>query len=236
MAVITTLELNYERKLEIVTAGLTKEHSNLLEKIPREDALTIMDYMISLNTEVNPSVNYRKDIIKCSTKFVTFCCNSFHSKERTNLKQLDRKDVLAFLDSLRKSEIIDPLHRWIGTYNLYRVHLIRFFKWLYSPDIEPDKRPKPSVVENIQQLKRKEKSVYKPTDMWTSEDDSLFLRYCPSKRMKCFHTMAKDTSCRPHELLKLRIKDINFKITPDKYQYSELMVKWKNRKQIFSID
>ena len=182
MAVITTLELNYERKLEIVTTGLTKEHSNLLEKIPREDALTVLDYMISLNAEVNPSVNYRKDIIKCLTKFITFCRKSLYSKERTNLKQLDRKDVLAFLDSLRKSEIADPLHRWIGTYNLYRVHLIRFFKWLFSPDLEPDKRPKPPVVENIQQLKRKEKSIYKPTDMWTSEDDLLFLKYCSSKR------------------------------------------------------
>ena len=104
---------------------------------------------------------------------------------------------------------------------------MRFFKWLYSPDIEPDKRSKPSVIENIQELKRKEKSIYKPTDLWTSEDDLLFLKYCPSKRMKCFHTMAKDTSCRPHELLKLRIKDVNFKITPDKYQYAEVLVNGK---------
>jgi len=51
---------------------------------------------------------------------------------------------------------------------------MRFFKWLYYPDIEPDRRPKPSVIENIHQLKRKEKSIYKPTDLWTSEDDSLF--------------------------------------------------------------
>ena len=130
MTVVTTLELNFDRKLEIVTASLTKEYSNLLEKIPREDALTVMDYMISLNTEVNPSVNYRKDIIRCLTKLIAFDSNSFYSKKRTNLKQLERKDVLAFLDSLRKSEIADPLHRWIGTYNLYRVHLIRFFKWL----------------------------------------------------------------------------------------------------------
>jgi hypothetical protein len=56
--------------------------------------------------------------------------------ERTKSQTLERKDVLAFLDSLRKSEITDPLHKWIGTYNVYRVHLIRFFKWLYSPDLE----------------------------------------------------------------------------------------------------
>jgi integrase len=224
---VTILETNFDRKVKIVTAGLSKEFSCLLrDKITREDSLTVMDYMISLNAEVNPSVNYRKDIIKCLTKFCRYK-QSFYSKKRANLKQLDRKDVLAFLDSLRKSEIVDPLHRWIGTYNLYRVHLIRFFKWLYFPDIEPDKRPKPQIVENIQQLKRKEKSIYKPTDMWTSEDDLLFLKYCPSKRMKCFHMMAKDTSCRPHELLKLRIKDVNFKITSDKYQYAELIVNGK---------
>ena len=182
--------------------------------------------MISLNTEVNPSVNYRKDIIKCLTRFCHHK-DSLYKKGGSNFKQLDRNDILAFLDSLRKSEIVDPLHRWIGTYNLYRVHLIRFFKWLYFPDLEPDKRPKPPEVENIVQLKRKEKSIYKPTDMWTTEDDLLFLKYCPTKRMKCFHVMAKDTSCRPHELLKLRIKDVNFKITPDKYQYAELMVNGK---------
>jgi hypothetical protein len=59
-------------------------------------------------------------------------------------------------------------------------------------------------------LKRKETSIYKPTDLWTTEDDLLFLKFCPSKRMKCYHAMARDTSCRPHELLKLRIKDIVF--------------------------
>jgi hypothetical protein len=63
------------------------------------------------------------------------------------------------------------LHKWIGTYNLYRVLLIRFFRWLYYPDIEQKKRPKPSIVDNTPQLKRKEKSRYKPTDLWTTEDD-----------------------------------------------------------------
>jgi integrase len=197
--------------------------------------------MISLKTEINPSDNYRKDTIKILAKFIIFCRrameerktgNSSYSEGRTesgrkSLKQLDRENILAFLDSFRKPEASDPLHKWIGTYNLYRIHLLQFFKWLYSPDIEPDRRPKPSLVENIPQLKRKQKSIYKPADMWSSEDDLLFLKYCPSKRMKCFHTIAKDTSCRPHELLKLRIRDVNFKITLDKYQYAEVLVNGK---------
>ena len=196
----------------------------MLRRIPQEDAMTVMDYLLSLKSEANPSVNYRRDIIKCLTKFIAFCRGaSGISKE---LKRFDRKDVLAFLDNHRKPEAADPLHQWIGTYNLDRTHLIRFFKWLYGPDIEPNKRPKPAVVENIQKLKRKEKSIYKPTDLWTSEDDLLFLKYCPFKREKCFHMVAKDTSCRPHEILKLKIRDITFK-TSDRHQYAEALVNGK---------
>jgi hypothetical protein len=65
------------------------------------------------------------------------------------LKELERDDVLAYLDSLRKSESSDSLHKWIGTYNLHRVHLLRFFKWLHSPDIEQRKRPKPPLFMNF---------------------------------------------------------------------------------------
>jgi hypothetical protein len=41
------------------------------------------------------------------------------------------------------------------TYNLYRSLLLHFFRWLYYPDVEPGKRPKPTVMENIPQLKTK---------------------------------------------------------------------------------
>jgi hypothetical protein len=71
--------------------------------------------------------------------------------------------VLEFLDSFRKPVSVDTLHQWIGTYNTYAIYLMRLFKWLNSPDIEQNKRPKPSVIENIPQLRRKEKSIYKPT-------------------------------------------------------------------------
>ena len=183
-----------------------------------------MDYLISLKAEVNPSDNYRKDIIKCLTKFCRFTFD--FSKSKRKLKQLKREDVLAYLDSYRKPEASDPLHKWIGTYNLDRIHLIRFFKWLHYPDIEPGKRPKPPVVENVPKLKRKEKSIYKPTDIWTSEDDLLFAKYCRFKRDRCYHMIAKDTSCRPHEILKLKIRDITFKTTGN-YQYAELLVNGK---------
>ena len=39
--------------------------------------------------------------------------------------------------------------------------------------------------------------------------------------------MSRDSAARPHELLKLRIKDIVFKLTPDKKQYAEIQLNGK---------
>jgi hypothetical protein len=64
-------------------------------------------------------------------------------------------------------------------------------------------------------------------DLWSPEDDSLFLKYCPNPRDRCYHAMSRDSAARPHELLRLRIKDVVFKLTPDKKQYAEILVNSK---------
>jgi integrase/recombinase XerD len=46
--------------------------------------------------------------------------------------------------------------------------------------------------------------------MWDAKDNLMFLRYCPDPRDKCYHAMETDIAARPHELLKLRIKDVEF--------------------------
>ena len=191
----------------------------------KENAMTICDYISSLRSEINSSDNYRKVVVMLLCDLSMFFNNNTKS-----FNEITRQDLLSFLDSRRKPEDVDPLHKWIGTYNTYRIHLMRFFKWLYFPDIEPGKRPKPPVIQNIHQLKRKEKSIYKPTDLWTAEEDALFLKYCPNPRDRCYHAMSRDSAARPHELLKLRIKDVVFKLTPDsngKKQYAEILVNGK---------
>ncbi len=216
-----------ETKIENATEGLSSDCFNVLHKrvlpVNKDNALTICDYISTLKSEINPSDGYRKNNILLLCTFSIF----FKNAKSKLFKDVTREDILSFLDSLRKIESVDPLHKWIGTYNVYRIQLMRFFKWLYSPDIEQKKRPKPSIIENIPQLKRKEKSIYKPTDLWTPEDDSLFLKYCPNARDRCYHAMSRDSAARPHELLKLRIKDVVFKLTPDKKQYAEILVNGK---------
>ena len=39
MSASTALEENFNRKLEVVTAGLPKEYLGLLNRIPKEDAM-----------------------------------------------------------------------------------------------------------------------------------------------------------------------------------------------------
>jgi integrase len=181
---------------------------------------TIVKYIAAIKSEVNLSDNYRKDLIALLSRFSKY-------NDNRPFSDLTRSDVIAFLDTYRKTETQDPMHKWIGTYNLFRVYLLRFFKWLYYPDIEPRKRPKPSVIENLPHLRRKEKSIYKPTDLWTQQDDLLFLKYCPSSRDRLYHSLSRDTSCRPDEILKLKIKDITFKIASNHYQYAEALVNGK---------
>jgi integrase/recombinase XerD len=198
---------------------LQSEYSRLLHAISEENALTIGNYIQALRIEINLSDHYRRDIIRL------LCTLSRHNDDQS-FKDMNRDEIISFLDSYRKSETLDPMHRWIGTYNNFRMLLFRFFKWLHYPDQEPKRRPKPEVIQNIPQLKRKEQSIYKPTDLWTSENDLIFLKYCPSKRIKCYHAMSRDSGCRPHELLKLKIKDIVFRTTANR-QYAEVLVNGK---------
>jgi integrase len=224
VSMTTAANVRYDipSQIQAATADLHPWCSKLLCNISSdENALTIAKYVITLKTEISPSDHYRQDLIAVLSKL-----SSYTNSNNKLFKLMTRQDILAFLNSFRKNDASDPLHKWIGTYNLYRIHLLRFFKWLYYPDIESDKRPKPEVIDNIPKLKRKEQSIYKPTDLWTIQDDLLFLKYCPSKRIKCYHAMSRDTGCRPHELLKLRIKDIVFKSNGDR-QYAEVLVNGK---------
>jgi hypothetical protein len=153
--------LLFERKIENVTAGLPPEYFNLLSKLPKDHALVIANYIESMKIEINLSDNYRKDVIKVLSRFLTFLYSSIKKSNKTAilLMEITKKELLAFLDKFRRSETVDPLHKWIGTYNTYRMHLMRFFKWLYYPDTGPDKRPKPEVIQNIPKLKRKEQCL-----------------------------------------------------------------------------
>jgi hypothetical protein len=143
----------FDIKVSTITEGLLPCYARRLSQLPHDNALNIINFIMSLNTELNPSQNYRRDHIN-----VLCYLSKFYNNEK-KFENMTREDVLDFLDSFRKPEASDPLHKWIGTYNLFRSLIIKFFKWLHSPNIESKKRLTPSVVENIPQLKRKEQAI-----------------------------------------------------------------------------
>jgi integrase/recombinase XerD len=223
-----------DRKITIVTDGFTADRFCELvlrdrNKLSKENALTICDYIIAMKREVNPRLSYKRNTIQ----FVSELSKAVGIEKK--FIDMTRDDVVCYLDKCRKPEDEDPLHKWIGSYNSKLVVLSRFFKWLHYPDIEDSKRRtelsaferKPDCIIGIKQLKRKEISCYKPSDLWTQEDDLLFLKWVTNKRDRCYHTMARDLSARPHEILNLKIKDIVFKTVDGGKQYAEVLVNGK---------
>ncbi|HXX97833.1 MAG TPA: hypothetical protein VEL11_12050 [Candidatus Bathyarchaeia archaeon] len=121
------IETHTERqrqKIKNATEGLATCHFNFLHNdvLPqdKENAMIICNYVQSMRQELNPSDRYREDIIVLLGNFSMFFKKSF--------KEVTRENILSFLDSFRKPEASDPLHKWIGTYNIYRIHLMRFFR------------------------------------------------------------------------------------------------------------
>ena len=85
------------------------------------NAATVVEYIAAMKSEINLSDNYRRSIIEVLTTFSR--CN-----DNKPFKDLTRTNVITFLDSLHKGETQDPMHKWIGTYNLFRIYLLRFFQ------------------------------------------------------------------------------------------------------------
>jgi integrase/recombinase XerD len=222
-----------ERKTCLATEGFTtRKLCELIlrdrSRLSKENALIICDYIIVMKREINPRLSYKKYTIQ----FLSELSRAVGIEKK--FIDMTRDDVLCYLDKCLKTEDEDPLHKWIGSYNTKLVILSRFFKWLYYHNLENPKRrnelsaleKKPDCIMGIAKLKRKEVSCYKPSDLWSQEDDLVFLKWVTNKRDRSYHTMARDLSARPHEILNLKIKDISFKTTGNK-QYAEVLVNGK---------
>ena len=60
----TTTDPNFDRKLDLVRAGARPYiRQHLLTRIPRENRITIVNYILAMQTEVGPYERYRIDTI-----------------------------------------------------------------------------------------------------------------------------------------------------------------------------
>jgi integrase len=214
--------------IDSITANLrpyVRKAARAMAEANPENGTILCDYIFAELTERNIADSTREWRIKVLTWL------SDHYEHKKSFKELSKQDILQYLNTLRKPVTVDADQRWIGTYNNRVLVFNKFFRWLYNPD-EPDfrKRTTPPCMSGVKQLPKKNKTRYKPSDMWTAAEHDVFLRYCPQKRDKCYHAMARDTSARPHELLKLRIGDLHFKKEPSTgKQYAEVLVSGKTK-------
>ena len=93
------------------------------EEQGKVNAAIIADYIIAVTrTESNISDNFRREVIKDLFKLSEF----FNHKK--TFKEITREDLIVDLNSLKKSEALDPLHKWIGTYNTeFLIHFLNGF-------------------------------------------------------------------------------------------------------------
>jgi len=106
-----------DQKIDMITAGLPASYGKNLRLLSNQENISIIiEYIQALKTETSLSDHYRKDNIELLTRF-----SNFHNNKL--FKDITRDDFIAFLDSFRKLEDVDPLHKWIGTYNQFRMYL-----------------------------------------------------------------------------------------------------------------
>lgn len=103
-------------RIEETTAGLRQCYAKVLRILTEENATIIADYISAARTEVNLSDHYRKDLIQTLSLFSRHTGNKY-------FRQMTRSDIISFLESFRKTDAADPLHKWIGTYNVFGIRI-----------------------------------------------------------------------------------------------------------------
>jgi hypothetical protein len=127
-------------------------------RLSSENAITLVDYVISMKREINPRPSYVRNNIQFLSELSRFVGKG------KGFKDFTKNDILSFLDNTRKTEPDDPMHKWIGSYNVKCDAILRFYKWMYYCNIEDPKRRselsrlerKPECIMGIHRLKRKE--------------------------------------------------------------------------------
>jgi hypothetical protein len=104
-AAIANNDALFDRKIDLITEGIDLFFASKLRGMPKDNALTIVNYIVSMKNEINLSDGYRKLNIYALYIISQF----FNNKKR--FKEITRDDVLQFLDSLRKPEASDMVSR-----------------------------------------------------------------------------------------------------------------------------
>ena len=94
-----------------------------------DNAENICDFIIAEQNEINIKASTVEWHVKVLGQLLKY--NKFK-----NFKDITKEDILNYLNSLRKSSIDDPTNKSIGNRNNKQRVLLKFFKWLYNPEVD----------------------------------------------------------------------------------------------------
>ena len=210
--------MSYSRRLENVLEQIETIENNLNKNLMHE----FSKYLISKDT----SASYQRNCIKIMLMFADFLQS--RKEEKTNLSQVNSiDDIIAFLDTRRKTKDEDPEQKWITTWNDYLWRIKIFYRWYYNTKIFKansntifDSRNwvNPDFL-NIPKKKTKRMSPYSETEIWEKDELQFIIKYETNKRNKAILALLWDLNARNHELTLLRIKNIRIK---EKYGEGEV--------------
>lgn len=214
---VSTDNPTVDRKIQTAIEGLKlNTQKQLINEFSAENRLLVAEFLSDFVIHENVSIGTKRVYI-CN---LLYLCRFLKNK---SFKLVTRDDIIGYLSTLRRPLAADPLQKWINTHNNRLAIYQKFFKWLYFPDLSAKERPTPDVVKDLPVMQKKEKTHVQAKDLWTSEDDAVFLKYCGDPRVALYHMMSLDTSARPHEILAVRIGDIKIKRAGEK-MYAEVEV------------
>ena len=169
---IVTTSSDLEREIIRLTEGSPHYFRLIIMKMANanlQNAKALCKFISSETSERNLKLSSRL------TKIKILCLFSRHLHYK-QFQIVTKDDIRNYLDSSRKPEAQDPTRKWIGTYNTRQMVICKFFRWLCNYHTEPDSNKwiTPPCIQGIRQLPRKEKSPYKPSDMWSPMKNMLY--------------------------------------------------------------
>lgn len=222
------LQQNITKKIETITKDQKPFIVKILTemaKINSENVEIIYNYIVAEQNEINIASDTKGDKIKRLELL------SRHYLHSISFKNMTKENIQHYLNTLKKSEEEDPTHKWIGTYNSRYNIFLKFFKWVYQPSKQAKERKTPKCIKGIKPLTRNEISCYTADDMWKDHEAAMFLKYCNDSRDKCYMAMAFESSGRPHELLKLKFKDLRIEVDSDNQKFARVILR-SNKKGV----
>jgi hypothetical protein len=195
------------RKVENALQTADATAKRLVLELSDVNKAILADFLSDMLVHDNPRPNtlriYISDIVLLARFY----------EHQKSYREINRDEVMAYLQSYRRTNEADPKEAWINTYNRKVISLSKFFKWLVFPDMDRNERKtaKAPQVRDIPMFNKKEKTSVQAKDLWTPAEDAVFLKHCPDVRVSLYHTMSDDTSGRPHELLSRRFGDVKIK-------------------------